>query len=198
MATQTIRSYEEIEQLVNDNMALARFFVKRWPRMPEDEALSAAMHGLLYAAQHYDEARGIPFGTWASYQIRHRISGHWHKMRALKRGGGCIIFSTDAEYDGEMESSFLDSYASNDPLPDREIQIEEAKRIVKKLLPQLTPQERLIITHRFGIGTTKKTLGATAIRAGCNNRERTRQIQEIALRKLRHLHPENEFNMASK
>lgn len=190
------RTDAEITKLVEDNMPLAKFFVRRWPTLPEADALSVAMEGLLSAARGYNEARGIPFGTFAAFRIRHFFWRHYRKTKALKRGGASIIFSADSNYEGEFETSFLDSYISNEAAPDREIQIREAKEIVKSLLPHLNDQERIIITHRFGIGTTPKTLESIASKAGCNNRERTRQVEAIALRKLRFLHPENQFKMA--
>jgi len=96
-----------------------------------------------------------------------------------------------------MKTDFLDivdtvpleyAYGVADDAPDAEdaVFITELKGIVTEILSTLTPREERVLRKRFGIGLAKDyTLKEVGTDFGVN-RERIRQIEAKALRKLKH------------
>lgn len=71
--------------------------------------------------------------------------------------------------------------------PEQQIMEKDLKIQVQYLVDQLNPRERFVITHRFGLaGAEKKTLEEIGELEGVT-RERIRQIEARAMRKLRNL-----------
>jgi RNA polymerase primary sigma factor len=69
--------------------------------------------------------------------------------------------------------------------PDQELAEKMDVAILNSLLPSLDARERVVLQHRFGLdGTEERTLEEIGAEFGIT-RERTRQIQEGALVKLR-------------
>ena len=107
-------------------------------------------------------------------------------------------FDTRIDSDGQVEiengsyidedgvtviSSTLSSLKSN---PIENAEIDDIKEIINKILTTLTPREEKVIRLRFGLdGNTPKTLEETGEIFDAT-RERIRQIEAKALRKLRH------------
>lgn len=89
---------------------------------------------------------------------------------------------------GEEGDSELGQFVEDDRVPDP---VEEASRFmlredVEELLRSLTPREERILRMRYGLGNTKRhTLKQVGKKFGLT-RERIRQIEQEALRKLRH------------
>lgn len=89
---------------------------------------------------------------------------------------------------GEEGDSELGQFVEDDDIPDP---VEEASRFmlrqdVEELLRTLTPREERILRMRYGLGGTKShTLKQVGKKFGLT-RERIRQIEQEALRKLRH------------
>lgn len=89
---------------------------------------------------------------------------------------------------GEEGDSELGQFVEDDRVPDP---VEEAslfmlREDVEELLHSLTPREERILRMRYGLGGTKRhTLKQVGKKFGLT-RERIRQIEQEALRKLRH------------
>jgi RNA polymerase sigma factor (sigma-70 family) len=70
--------------------------------------------------------------------------------------------------------------------PERKMILDEAKRALKNVLMTLTPREQRILDLRFGLTYgEEKTLDEVGAMFGVH-RERIRQIESKALRKMRH------------
>ena len=85
------------------------------------------------------------------------------------------------------ENLSIEDYISDDNYLSPEIKTEGLllKKDIEKLLKDLTPKEKKIIVHRFGInGEEPKTLEQLGKNMGFS-KERIRQIECLALRKLR-------------
>lgn len=77
--------------------------------------------------------------------------------------------------------------------PDDVIQNEEVAALVRTALRRLTPREEQVIRLRFGFGCEVMTYEEIASKFGLVSRERIRQIEAKALRRLKH--PANAGNL---
>ncbi|MBI2404754.1 sigma-70 family RNA polymerase sigma factor [Candidatus Gottesmanbacteria bacterium] len=88
-----------------------------------------------------------------------------------------------ADDDTELDEFVRDPTA---PDPDESVDQQLLKEVVTEELNRLTPRQEIILTKRFGLdGEGSHTLGEVATMFGLS-RERIRQIEDKALRRLRH------------
>lgn len=88
---------------------------------------------------------------------------------------------------GDDEDTTVGSFIEDESVADSFMNIEddERKEAVQNILNTLTDREQLIIKSRFGIGMNRaKTLDEIGTELGLS-RERVRQIEAVALKKLR-------------
>ncbi|HEY9759048.1 MAG TPA: sigma-70 family RNA polymerase sigma factor [Oculatellaceae cyanobacterium] len=97
-----------------------------------------------------------------------------------------VLLSLDAATGQEFDSTFGDMLADESSTPPAEVVSSEfLSRDVDEALKTLTPHERAVIQLRFGIGTNSpKSMAETALAIGIT-RERAKQLETRALRKLR-------------
>ena len=94
--------------------------------------------------------------------------------------------STDAPLDDEDDANFLDVYVAEDEVQtDSAVEQESTSRAIRNSLDMLTEKERTIVCMYFGLGTTREySLEEIAMKLDIS-RERTRQIRDRALKRLR-------------
>jgi RNA polymerase primary sigma factor len=94
--------------------------------------------------------------------------------------------STDAPLDDEDDANFLDVYVAEDEVQtDSAVEQESTSRAIRNSLDMLTEKERTIVCMYFGLGTTREySLEEIAMKLDIS-RERTRQIRDRALKKLK-------------
>ena len=98
---------------------------------------------------------------------------------------GCTSLDMPVGEDGD---SFLGDYIAADRKDNPEVLLEKAclKSDIMEVLSTLTPREQLVITERFGLdGMGRRTLEEVGAEMGVT-RERIRQIELKAMRKMRH------------
>jgi len=98
---------------------------------------------------------------------------------------GVISLDTPLSEDGRatLEDIIPDSA---DPSPERLFLIQEMQELISKALSTLSPREERIVRMRFGVGVrSDHTLEEIGQQFGLT-RERIRQIEASALRKLKH------------
>ena len=107
------------------------------------------------------------------------------KVRALM-GMNMRQISTDAPIDDDEEASFLDVYVDQDSIAtDEAVENESDNNAIQRALQMLTDKEREVITMYYGIGTVREYwLDEIALEMGIS-RERTRQIRDRALKRLK-------------
>ena len=107
------------------------------------------------------------------------------KVRALL-GMNMHQISTDAPLDDDEEGSFLDVYVDADSTAtDEAIENESDNNAIQRSLRALSEKERVVITMYYGIGTPREySLDEIALHLGIS-RERTRQIRDRALKRLK-------------
>ena len=96
------------------------------------------------------------------------------------------VVSTDAPLDDDDDANFLDVFVSNDDeQTDRLVEQESTSKAIRKSLDMLNEKERTIISMYFGLGTTREySLEEIAMKLDIS-RERTRQIRDRALKRLK-------------
>ena len=94
--------------------------------------------------------------------------------------------STDAPLDDEDDASFLDVYVNEDETQtDTVVEQESTSKAIRKSLDMLNEKERTIICMYFGLGTSREySLEEIAMKLNIS-RERTRQIRDRALKRLK-------------
>lgn len=93
--------------------------------------------------------------------------------------------SLDAETKGCEELSILDILKDGSPSPQDIMEELQTKEEAMKLMERLNEKERSVITMRFGLdGEGDRTLDEIGLKIGVT-RERIRQIETKALRKLK-------------
>lgn len=94
--------------------------------------------------------------------------------------------STDAPIDDQDDTNFLDIYVAEDETQtDAVVERESTSRAIRRSLDMLNEKERTIVCMYFGLGTTREySLEEIAMKLNIS-RERTRQIRDRALKRLR-------------
>ena len=94
--------------------------------------------------------------------------------------------STDAPLDDEDDANFLDVYvAEDDATTDAWVEQESTSRAIRKSLDMLNEKERTVLSMYFGLGTSREySLEEIAMKLDIS-RERTRQIRDRALKRLK-------------
>ena len=94
--------------------------------------------------------------------------------------------STDAPLDDEDDANFLDVYVNEDEAKtDSVVEQESTSRAIRRSLDMLSEKERTIISMYFGLGTSREySLEEIAMKLDIS-RERTRQIRDRALKRLK-------------
>ena len=107
------------------------------------------------------------------------------KVRTLM-GMNMHQISTDAPLDDEDEGSFLDVYVDQDSIAtDEAVATESDNDAIKHALSTLNDKERQVINMYYGIGTSREySLDEIALAMGIS-RERTRQIRDRVLKRLK-------------
>ena len=94
--------------------------------------------------------------------------------------------STDAPLDDDDDGSFLDVYVDQDSIAtDDAVESESDNNAIKRSLGSLSEKEQQVLNMYYGIGTSREySLDEIALHLGIS-RERTRQIRDRALKRLR-------------
>jgi RNA polymerase sigma factor (sigma-70 family) len=183
--TQNIVNFELVEQRVTENFPLVFFYVRQALDLDFDEALSAAMQGLLKAAETYDERRDISFGTYASMKIKWQLLKLRTFMRWPKRGFYVPKVSLD-EPIGEDKTTTLADHLEDgnyDALVYLPTETDETT-LVLQLIETLNPRLQTIIKLHYGIDHIPLTLEEIGKQFNLT-RERVRQLENQALETLR-------------
>ena len=170
-----IKRWQDIrEYLVRKNLGLVYSMIGRFgsKKLDEDDLLSDAMFGLSRAVDRYNPWRGYRFSTYACNVIARSI------MRRGKRENRYRDMFP-IEHDVSFELPI------NEPDARAELYRERLLRILDRNLGQLSPLESMVLARRFPQETRSKLTFQEIGSSISLSKERVRQIQNLALRKLR-------------
>lgn len=188
-----MNDFATINRLVTENVRLAHFFANQFAwKLGEGEALSLALEGLHRAAEDYDLAKGIAFGTYASLRIKWRFSRQRLYAMRQKRGGDKMHLSLDAPLGEDGGQTFGDVIADDREAGGlRETECDDLEQKIDRLLGEIPQPIRLVLVRRFGLQNSQRetldeigrSLGIT--REAVRLRER-RGLELLAAKKRRH------------
>lgn len=149
---------------------------------PEELAIAVGMVSPKDAADwRYRNAHDLPMDRELNEKVR---SAGMKVQELLRSMEDPISLETPADGDENSEPFFPED--ENAPDPERETEKKELQDGMRSAMDLLTERERKILAYRFGLaGEEEKTLEEIGQEFGLT-RERIRQIEASALRKLRH------------
>lgn len=162
------------EHIVEKNLGLVHLTIRRFrfQTLDEDDLLSEAMYGLGRAIDRFNPWKGFRFSTYACNVIARAL---------LRRGKGesryrrLFPVQHDASYEKPSEPGDFRT----------ELSLERLRRVLDRNLGELTDLEATVLSHRFPMDREpKRTFQEIGNLVGLS-KERVRQIQNIALQKLR-------------
>ena len=162
------------EHIVERNLGLVYAMISRFgsKKLDEDDLLSDAMLGLTRAVDRFNPWRGYRFSTYACNVI----------ARALMRRG-----KRESNYRRLFPVQFDTSFERAEGLPDfhAELYVERLTRVLDDNAGELTDLESEILAKRFPAERKDRLTFQEIGNTIGLSKERVRQIQNIALRKLK-------------
>lgn len=162
------------EHIVEKNLGLVHLTIRRFrfQTLDEDDLLSEAMYGLGRAIDRFNPWKGFRFSTYACNVIARAL---------LRRGKG------ESRYRRLFPVQHDASYEKPDNPGDvrMDLCLERLRRVLDRNLGELTDLEATVLSHRFPMDREpRRTFQEIGNLVGLS-KERVRQIQNIALQKLR-------------
>ncbi|HEX6851190.1 MAG TPA: sigma-70 family RNA polymerase sigma factor [Candidatus Polarisedimenticolaceae bacterium] len=187
------------ERLVTSNLGFVVSIAKEYRNrgVAFEDLLNEGNVGLVEAARRFDPAHGTKFITYASWWVRKTILQALAEQPRLVRVSGYRLKrnrdSTDPvrtttvsldqpfDHDGRPLAERL---VTDDPTAEDLVLREESVAQVRAALEQLSSQERLVVSLRFGLdGSPRLSLQEAGSRLALS-RERIRQVECRALERL--------------
>jgi RNA polymerase sigma factor (sigma-70 family) len=162
------------EFVVQQNLGLAYSMMSRFGTrfIDEDDLLSDAMLGLTRAVDRFNPWKGYRFSTYACNVIVRALMRRGKRERNRRR-----LFPV--QYDVSFERP------ATPPDTERELYVERLTQALKSNVGQLTELETRILSKRFPSDRQDRLTFQEIGDAVGLSKERVRQIQNIAIRKLR-------------
>ena len=181
---------QKANTLIEANMgfvvSIARQYLGRGLML--DDLISEGNMGLIKAARHYDESRGVPFVNYAVVHIRQHIEkalGKEGQERRVEARGNGQTRSVDAPLGAKPNVSLLSVLADGSIIQsDERVYKASVARAVEQAIDSLEGREHQVVTAYFGLDGDALTMAEIAADMGLK-RERVRQIRDRAVRRLR-------------
>ncbi len=141
--------------------------------------------------QTYSHAAPVGAGAWPGTDLRRELASAWiftvAKVRKVLKIAQEPNFAGDAEI-GEEEDSHLGDFIEDKAVvsPSDAVINLNLKEQTSSVLKTLTPREEMVIKMRFGLDDGSEHTLEEVGQSFAVTRERIRQIEAKALRKLRH------------
>jgi len=140
---------------------------------PLHDLVSEGNMCLLRALERFDVARGNRFSTYLTWSL---LKTYARTIPEAQRASASFVTG----YEG-----LLEAVGAPDEAPEPADEHEARRRAVSDILNRLTDREREVVASRFGLDAAAgASYGEIGRRLGVS-KERARQIQDAALRKLR-------------
>ncbi|MFH0983427.1 MAG: sigma-70 family RNA polymerase sigma factor [Planctomycetota bacterium] len=161
------------EYIVEENLGLAYSMIRRFKchELDHDDLVSDALFALARAAEQFNPWRGYRFSTYACTAIARALINRSKRGLSYRRR---FPFRHDVSFE---LSERVDTQT--------ELYVERLRRALTENLGDLNELETVILTQRYPLDHAPQTTLGEIGRAIGLSKERVRQIQNHALRKLR-------------
>lgn len=140
------------EQLITHNLRLVVYIAKKFESsgVNIEDLISIGTIGLIKAVNTFSPEKNIKLATYASRCIENEILMHLRKIASQKMEVS-LDEPLNTDWDGN-ELMLSDVLGSDGDEINREMEDEDEKRILLKVIDTLPQREREIIDMRFGLG----------------------------------------------
>ena len=138
--------------LIERNLRLVAHIMKKYyaPVSDQEDLISIGTIGLIKGISTFDGSKGARLATYAARCVENEILMHF---RAQKKSAQDVSLSDCIETGTEGAALSLMDVVSDDwDLLDQVITRESVERLQEAIQSALTPQERLVISMRYGLG----------------------------------------------
>ena len=144
------------DELIVHNLRLVVYVAKKFETsgVNLEDLISIGTIGLIKSVNTFSPEKNTKLATYASRCIENEILMHLRKISSQK-----LEVSLDeplnVDWDGN-ELMLSDVLGSNGDEIDNDIEFEDEKRILRKVIDTLTPREKTIIDMRYGLSGGKE------------------------------------------
>ena len=144
------------DELIVHNLLLVVYVAKKFETsgVNLEDLISIGTIGLIKSVNTFSPEKNTKLATYASRCIENEILMHLRKISSQK-----LEVSLDeplnVDWDGN-ELMLSDVLGSNGDEIDNDIEFEDEKRILRKVIDTLTPREKTIIDMRYGLSGGKE------------------------------------------
>lgn len=144
------------DELIVHNLRLVVYVAKKFETsgVGLEDLISIGTIGLIKSVNTFSPEKNIKLATYASRCIENEILMHLRKISSQK-----LEVSLDeplnVDWDGN-ELMLSDVLGSNGDEIDNDIEYEDEKRVLRRVIETLTPREKTIIDMRYGLSGGKE------------------------------------------
>ena len=171
--------------LIERNLRLVAHIMKKYyaPASDQEDLISIGTIGLIKGISTFDGSKGARLATYAARCVENEILMHF---RAQKKSAQDVSLSDCIETGTEGAALSLMDVVSDDwDLLDQVITRESVERLQEAIQSALTPQERLVISMRYGLGGNVPRRQREVAQLVGISRSYVSRIEKRALEKLR-------------
>lgn len=171
--------------LIERNLRLVTHIMKKYyvSASDQEDLISIGTIGLIKGIESFNQSKGARLATYAARCVENEILMHFRSMRKSSQDVSLSDY-IEAGMDG-ASLSLMDVVSDDWDLLDQVITRESVERLQEAIQSALTPQERLVISMRYGLGGNVPRRQREVAQLVGISRSYVSRIEKRALEKLR-------------
>ena len=171
--------------LIEHNLRLVAHVLKKYYAQSADQEdlISIGTIGLIKGIESFDPSKGARLGTYAARCVENEILMYF---RSQKKSSQDVSLSDYIETAGDGAAlSLMDVVAQDEDLLERISNREDIRKMLSAIDSVLTPQEKQVITLRYGLGGGTPLKQRDVAKHTGISRSYVSRIEKKALQKLK-------------
>ena len=171
--------------LIERNLRLVAHIMKKYYSQTSDQEdlISIGTIGLIKGITTFDASKGARLATYAARCVENEILMHFRSLRKTAQDVSLSDF-IETGTDGAA-LSLMDVVSEEDNLLEQVGHRDTVRQLLRAVQDELTPQERLVIQLRYGLGGGKAHRQREVAQVTGISRSYVSRIEKRALEKLR-------------